>query len=234
VVAAIVDRSDSIVQAAGSDEVFVATVHVVDDDDSFRVAVARLLKAAGHDVRVYASAGDFLISHRNDDVPGCLLLDVNMPGPSGLDLQTALAERGIGLPVIFVTGYGDVPSSVRAMKAGAVDFFAKPLESDSLLGAVAEAIARDTAQRSLVSRQRALQAHYEQLTLREREVLAHVIAGKLNKQIAADLGVSERTVKSHRAQVLAKMELDSLAELVRAAAELGLAPETRSPSVRAA
>lgn len=211
-----------------------ATVHVVDDDDSFRVAVARLVKAVGHDVRVYASAGDFLISYRNDGGPACLLLDVNMPGPSGLDLQTALAERGIALPVVFISGYGDVPSSVRAMKGGAVDFLAKPVEPESLLRAVAEAIARDAGQRSAADRRRALQAHYDQLTAREREILAHVIGGKLNKQIAADLGVSERTVKWHRAQVLTKMELDSLAELVRAAAELGVAPETRSPSVRAA
>jgi FixJ family two-component response regulator len=212
----------------------VTTVHVVDDDDSFRVAVTRLLRAAGHDVRAYASAGDFLISYWNDDAPGCLLLDVDLPGPSGLDLQAALVERGIALPVIVISGYGDVPSSVRAMKAGAVDFLGKPIEPESLLRAVAEAIARDTAQRSSGDRQRTLRAHYDQLTPREREILAHVIAGKLNKQIAADLGVSERTVKWHRAQVLAKMELDSLPDLVRAAAELGLAPEARSPSVRAA
>jgi FixJ family two-component response regulator len=205
----------------------VPIVHVVDDDDSFRTAVTRLLQAAGYEVRGYASAGDFLISHRGD-AAGCLLLDINMPGPSGLDLQAALADREIDLPVVFLTGHGDVPMSVRAMKAGAVDFLAKPVEPEPLLQAVGEAMARDAARRQAGGRRHELQACYDRLTPREREVLAGVIAGKLNKQIAADLGVVERTVKMHRAQVLAKMQVDSVAELVRAATDLGLRPGSLS------
>ncbi len=198
-------------------------VHVVDDDESFRTAVTRLLQVAGYEVRGYASAGDFLIS-RPGDAPGCLLLDINMPGPSGLDLQAVLADHEIRLPVVFLTGYGDVPMSVRAMKAGAVDFLAKPVEPEPLLRAVRDAIAREAADRTAGGRRRALQALYDSLTPREREVFVGVIAGRLNKQIAGDIGASERTVKAHRAQVLAKMRVGSVAELVRAATDLGLAP----------
>jgi FixJ family two-component response regulator len=205
----------------------VPIVHVVDDDDSFRTAVTRLLQVAGYEVRGYPSAGDFLIANPGD-APGCLLLDISMPGPSGLDLQTALTDHGIGLPVVFLTGHGDVPMSVRAMKAGAVDFLGKPVEPEPLLRAVREAITRDATHREADGRRRALQALYKSLTPREREVLAGVVTGKLNKQIAADIGTSERTVKAHRAQVLAKMRVDSVAELVRAANDLGLGRDTPS------
>lgn len=201
-------------------------VHVVDDDESFRTAVTRLLQIAGYEVRGYTSAGDFLISQRGD-APGCLLLDVNLPGPSGLDLQAALARHGVSLPVVFLTGHGDVPTSVRALKAGAVDFLTKPVERGPLLAAVAEALARDARAREAASRRGTLQALYDSLTPREREVLGGVVAGKLNKQIAADIGAAERTVKAHRAQLMEKMGVSSVAELVRVAAELGLTPPGR-------
>jgi len=202
-------------------------VHVVDDDDAFRAAVTRLLEAAGYAVRGYRTAGDFLIA-RPGDVPGCLLLDVNLPGPSGLELQAALAEQGIALPIVFLTGYGDVPGSVRAMKAGAVDFLEKPVEREPLLAAVREAIARGADARATGERLRQLRGRYETLTPREREVFAGVVAGRLNKQIAAAIGAAERTVKAHRAQVLAKMDVGSVAELSRIATELGLVPKAAS------
>jgi FixJ family two-component response regulator len=200
-----------------------AIVHVVDDDESFRTAVTRLLQIAGYETRGYASAGDFLIA-RPRDAQGCLLLDVSMPGPSGLDLQAALFDHGIDLPIVFLTGHGDVPMSVRAMKSGAVDFLTKPVERDPLLRAVREALARGAAAHESGARRRSLQARYDCLTPREREVFAGVCMGKLNKQIAADIGVAERTVKAHRAQVLIKMRASNVAELVRAATELGLRP----------
>ena len=196
-------------------------VHVVDDDESFRTAVTRLLQVAGYEVRGYASAGDFLIS-RPQDARGCLLLDVNMPGPSGLDLQAALADHDIDLPIVFLTGHGDVPMSVRAMKAGALDFLTKPIEREALFKAVRHALARDAESRETGTRLRELRARYASLTPREREVFAGVVAGRLNKQIAAAIGAAERTVKAHRAQVLEKMHVRSVAELVRAATELGL------------
>jgi len=198
-------------------------VHIVDDDESFRTAVTRLLQIVGYEVRGYASAGDFLIARRGE-ARGCILLDVNMPGPSGLDLQAALADHGVDLPIIFLTGHGDVPMSVRAMKAGAVDFLTKPVEREQLLRAVREAHARGAEAREAANRRRVQQSRYERLTPREREVFAGVVAGKLNKQIAAELGAAERTVKAHRAQVLLKMQAGSVADLVRAATELGLDP----------
>jgi len=202
-------------------------VHVVDDDHAFRTAVTRLLEAAGYEVRGYGSAGDFLIA-RPGDVPGCLLLDVNLPGPSGLELQAALVERGVELPIVFLTGHGDVPGSVRAMKAGAVDFLEKPVAREPLLSAVGEALARGADARVAGDRLRQLRGRYETLTPREREVFAGVVAGKLNKQIAAAIGAAERTVKAHRAQVLAKMGVGSVAELSRIATELGLVPNVVS------
>jgi FixJ family two-component response regulator len=210
-----------------------AVVHIVDDDESFRAALMRLLHAAGHEVRGYASAGDFLIA-RPVAAPGCILLDVDMPGPSGLELQAALADHGIDFPIIFLTGHGDVPMSVRAMKAGAVDFLTKPVEREPLLRAVREALRRDAAAREEAARRRALQALHDSLTPREREVFAGVVAGKLNKQIAAEIGAAERTVKAHRAQVLAKMHAGSVADLVRAATELGIISADRptTPRVR--
>jgi FixJ family two-component response regulator len=195
------------------------TVYVVDDDVSLRTAVCRLLRAAGFAARSFASGAEFLSAAREDG-PGCLLMDVRMPGPSGLDLQASLAVLEESPPIVFLTGHGDVAMSVRAMKAGAVDFLTKPVERESLLNAVRDALARDEERRALRHRLRALRSRYDTLTPREREVLAHVVAGRLNKQIAADLGTSERTVKAHRAQVMSKMRVGSLAELVRAAQEL--------------
>lgn len=195
-------------------------VHVVDDDELFRTAILRLLRAAGYEAREYASAGDFLLTPPGPDAPGCLLLDVSMPGPSGLDLQEAMNRSPLALPVIFLTGRADVPSSVRAMKAGASDFLTKPVERKALLAAVHSAIERNA--RALSGRRElaALRARYETLSERERQVFDAVVSGKLNKQIAADLGAAERTVKAHRARVMEKMAASSLADLVRLAARL--------------
>jgi FixJ family two-component response regulator len=195
------------------------TIHVVDDDDSFRTALTRLLRAAGYEVRGYTSAGAFLLTKMGNS-PGCVVLDVRMPGPSGLDLQEAIGGRDEALPVIFLTGQGDIPMSVRAMKAGAVDFLTKPIQRAALLAAVHTALGRDAENRAARGKGNALNAHYEKMTVRERAVFALVVAGKLNKHIASELGISERTVKSHRAQVMEKMHVTSLAELVHIADKL--------------
>jgi FixJ family two-component response regulator len=194
-------------------------VHVVDDDDSLRKAVTRLLNAAGYDVRAYSSAGEFALAIR-DNRRGCVLLDVRMPGPSGLDLQEALAREDEPLPVIFLTAHGDVPTSVRAMKAGAADFLTKPIKRDVLLNAVRTALARDARLHTSHEQLRDLRMRFEKLTPRERNVFELVVAGRLNKQIAVELGMAERTVKAHRAQVMAKMQVTSLAELVHVADRL--------------
>jgi FixJ family two-component response regulator len=192
-------------------------IHVVDDDDSVRTGVVRLLQAAGFEARGYASAGEFLLGRSDRNAPGCVVLDVRMPGPSGLDLQDALARLEEPLPIVFLTGHGDIPMSVRAMKAGAVDFLAKPVSRDTLLASVRTALARDAETRAAREGLRLLRARYETLTPREREVFAGVVAGKLNKQIAADLGTAERTVKAHRAQIMGKMQVASVAALVHVA-----------------
>ena len=194
-------------------------IHVVDDDDSFRTAVMRLLRAAGYEVRGYPSAGEFLLT-RAADAPGCVVLDVRMPGPSGPDLPEALGKRNDTLPILFLTGHGDIPMSVRAMKAGAVDFLTKPVERQALLNAVRNALARDEDNRKARERDGTLRARVEALTPRERTVFTLVVAGKANKQIAAELGISERTVKAHRARVMEKMQVASLAELVHVADQL--------------
>lgn len=194
-------------------------IHVVDDDDSLRSALQRLLAAAGYRVKAYASAGEFLLDPPAD-APGCLLLDLRMPGPSGLDLQEALARHGIRLPVIFLSGHGDLATGVRAMKAGAVDFLSKPVEREPLLAAVARALELDAAQRAASGVDRELRARFAQLTAREREVFELVAAGRLNKQIADALGIAERTVKAQRAQVMAKLGAANAAELGRIAAQL--------------
>jgi FixJ family two-component response regulator len=198
-------------------------VHVVDDDEGMRQGLCQLLEAAGYEPRPHASAGDFLLADAGE-AGGCVLLDLKMPGPGGLELQQALARRPEAPPVVFLTGHGDVQASVRALKAGAVDFLTKPVERESLLAAVESAIAQGAARRAERDETRALRARYESLTPREREVLAHVVAGRLNKQIAGDIGVAERTVKAHRAQVMEKMQVGSVADLVRAATRLGLPP----------
>jgi FixJ family two-component response regulator len=191
-------------------------VHVVDDDDDMRTALARLLRAEGYDVHAHASAGDFLL-RPPDAGPACVLLDLAMPGPSGLDLQQALQRESASLPIVFITGRGDVASSVRAMKAGAVDFLTKPIEPPVLIGAVEAALARERSERSHRARVNDAKTRFGRLTQRERAVLDFVVAGRLNKQIAGDLGISERTVKMHRAKVMSKMEAQTLAELVQMA-----------------
>ena len=196
-------------------------VHVVDDDDSVRTAVVRLLQAAGYEARGYASAGEFLLGRSDRNAPGCVVLDVRLPGPSGLDLQEALARLEVPLPIVFLTGHGDIPMSVRAMKAGAVDFLTKPVSREALLAAVRVAVARDADTRATREGLRGLRARYESLTPREREVFAGIVAGRLNKQIAAELGTAERTIKAHRAHVMEKMDVASVAELVRIAGQLG-------------
>ncbi|MDZ7592700.1 MAG: response regulator [Rubrivivax sp.] len=196
-----------------------AVIHVVDDDDSVRQALQRLLAAAGHRVKTYASAGEFLLDPPSD-APGCLLLDLRMPGPSGLDLQEALERRGVSLPVIFHTAHGDLPTGIRAMKAGAVDFLTKPVERKPLLDAVARALELDARWRESRGAEADLQARFAQLTPRECEVLELVVAGKLNKQIADTLGIAERTVKAQRSQVMAKLGATTAAELGKIAAQL--------------
>jgi FixJ family two-component response regulator len=200
-------------------------VHVVEDDESSRVASARLLKSAGYAVKVYATGAEFLASPPAN--AGCIVLDLSLPGPSGLELQEQLTTAENPLPIVFLTGHGDVPRTVRAMKAGAVDFLTKPVDAPVLLDAVARAIARDADNRVVRARQIEARARYNRLTPREREVFAHLISGQLNKQVGFDLGISERTTKIHRRQVLEKMEADSIADLVRMAADLGIAPAGR-------
>ena len=204
-------------------------IHVVDDDESLRTALLRLLGAAGFEARGYASTGDFLL-HPLPDRPGCLLLDVRMPGPSGLDLQAALKRQGITLPVIFLTGHADVTSSVRAMKAGAVDFLTKPVKRDTLLDALRRALERDALQRAARDEADRLRARFASLTPREREVFDLIVAGRLNKQIAEELGIAERTVKLQRAQVMAKLGAGSAAELGRLAERLRHCPMDSAPS----
>jgi len=196
-----------------------ALIHVVDDDESLRAALLDLLDAAGFEARGYASTGEFLLDPPPDR-PGCVLLDVRLPGPTGLDLQGALQRRGIALPVIFLTGHADVATSVRAMKAGAVDFLEKPVERDTLLDALRRALARDAAQRAAHDDAFRRSTRLAVLTPREREVFDRVVAGKLNKQIADELGIGLRTVKAYRAQLMTKLGVDSAAELGRLAGEL--------------
>ena len=194
-------------------------IHIVDDDASLREALGRLLGARGITVRLYASAGDFLLAWPTDE-PGCLLLDVRMPGPSGLDLQMALAQRPDAPPVIFLTGYGDISMSVRAIQRGAVDFLTKPVDQAALLAAIAAALRLDAVHRSDLQRRREVQQSFDSLTARERAVFAQVADGRLNKQIAASLRTCERTVKAHRAHMMQKMHAHSVAELVHLAIEL--------------
>lgn len=194
------------------------TIFVVDDDASFRNAIARLLHAGGYTVQTFASATDFLESFQGC-TPGCALLDVHMPGFTGLDLQSALARAENPLPIVFVTGQGDIPSSVQAMRAGAEDFLTKPIRKAVLFPAITRALARDAQEREQRARRRELRARFEALTPREREVLTHVLRGQLNKQIASDLATSERTIKAHRANLMAKLKVRSVAELGQLAHE---------------
>ena len=194
-------------------------VFVVDDDSSLRHALTNLLRSVGLRVETFGSAREFLAGPR-PDAPGCLVLDVRLPGLSGLDLQHELAAAQIDLPIIFMTGYGDIPMTVRAMKAGAVEFLTKPFRDQDLLDAIQQALEHDCVAWHRRVALAALRQRYDRLTPREREVMRLVVAGLLNKQIAADLGTSEIMVKVHRGQVMRKMQAASVAELVRMAAQL--------------
>jgi FixJ family two-component response regulator len=201
----------------------VRTVFLIDDDASVRKALTRLIKSAGHDVQAFASAHDFLDnSHVEDRGLACIVLDVSMPGLSGMDLQHELQDRNSLLPIIFITGHGDIPMSVKAMKEGAVDFLPKPVKEKELLRAIDQALARADQKHAERMEIEDIQRRIERLTQREREVMTLVVRGFLNKQIAAELGTVEKTVKVHRAHVMEKMEVDSLAELVRVAERGGI------------
>jgi RNA polymerase sigma factor (sigma-70 family) len=199
-----------------------AIVFVVDDDAQTREALKNLMRSVGLHVEVFASAQDFLRSKR-PDVPACLVLDVRLRGLSGLDLQKRMAEAKIEVPIIFITGYGDIPMTVQAMKAGAVEFLTKPFRNQELLDAIQQALERDRTTRDQRAKNEELHTRYDSLTPREREVMTLVVAGLLNKQIAGELGTSETTVKNHRHQIMEKMGADSLAELVKMAYNLGIA-----------
>jgi FixJ family two-component response regulator len=197
-------------------------VFVIDDDVSIREALRRLIRSVGLQVEVFGSAKEFL-DRKLPEMPACMTLDIRLPGISGLDLQRQLAEGKIRIPIIFVTGQGDIAMSVRAMKAGAVDFLTKPFRDQELLDAVFHAVEQDRVRRQREAETTTLQDHFRSLSSREREVLNCIVSGLLNKQVAAEIGTTEATVKFHRGQLMRKMSADSLADLVRMAGKLGIA-----------
>ncbi len=201
-----------------------AAIFIVDDDESVRSGLKRLLKSAGYSAETFATATDFLEYNNKYEGPACLVLDVKMPGLSGFDLQEGLSAASYAMPIIFITGHGDIPSSVRAMKKGAVDFLSKPFEDQDLFDAISVALKKDSKNRSVLSERENIQQRLDQLTLREYEILTFVITGVLNKQIAKTLNISEKTVKAHRAKVMAKMCVNSVAELVRIVEKVGVKP----------
>jgi FixJ family two-component response regulator len=211
-----IDKRPSAANSASS-----TVVMIVDDDAAVRASLDSLFRSIGHETHLFGSPAELLGSVLPDG-PGCIVLDVRLPGLSGLDLQGQLARQGIEFPIIFMTGHGDIPMSVRAMKAGAVDFLAKPFRDQDMLDAVTAALERDAQRRSEVAAKEDLRAQYETLTAREREVMGYVTAGLMNKQVAGLIGLSEITVKIHRGNVMRKMGAKSLADLVRKAEALGV------------
>ena len=203
---------------------FAPIVHIVDDDASFLVAIARLLRAHGFCVKTYSSAHEFL-AQRAADTPGCVLADLQMPKMNGLDLQSALSQTPNPSPILFLTGHGDIPSTVRAMRDGAEDFLEKRAPKKKLVDAVTRALARDFRERKVRAQQRELHTRFNTLTERELQVLSHVVQGRLNKQIAGDLGIHERTVKLHRTAITSKLKVQSVAELTRLTQEAGIFSE---------
>ncbi|MDH2347600.1 response regulator transcription factor [Bradyrhizobium sp. SSUT18] len=204
-----------------------SVVIIVDDDAGIRASLDSLFRSVGLETRLFASPAE-LLGGALPDRPGCIVLDVRLPGVSGLDLQGQLIRQGIRHPIIFMTGHGDIPMSVRAMKAGAVDFLAKPFRDQDMLDAVTAALERDAQDRAEAATKEDIRAQYETLTAREREVMGHVTAGLMNKQVAALIGLSEITVKIHRGNVMRKMEVRSLADLVRKAEALGVSQPRRT------
>jgi len=202
-------------------------VYILDDDEPTRKAMARLLQLEGLTVKTFGSAEEFLADW-DTSIPGCLILDMRMPGISGLDVQRAVLQRDEALPIVFLSGQAVVPESVQAMQRGAVDFLVKPVEGEVLLDAVKRAIAGDIAARGVRAEEINVRERYARLTEREREVFVHLISGQLNKQIAGDLNISERTIKLHRARIFEKLETDSLAGLARIAVRLGIEPAAQS------
>jgi FixJ family two-component response regulator len=199
----------------------VPTVHIVDDDASFLVASSRLLRASGFAVKTFSSAAAFL-ARRDADAPGCVVADLQMPGMNGLELQSALARTHNPLPILFLTGHGDIPSTVRAMRGGAEDFLEKRAPKEKLLEAVKRALVSDVSARQARVRQFEVRGLFDTLSAREREVLGHVVQGRLNKQIADDLGIRERTVKHHRTAIKTKLGVPSVAEITRLTQEAGI------------